>query len=294
MENNTLDISWPDVQNYNEQLAAAISEEYYRFYPYLCRALKEFSLQHHSEIQKNKDIFVGFKDFNSKQKIRELRNTKVGSLLSICGQVVRTHPVHPEIVSATFTCLDCQTKISDVPQQFKYSLPTVCRNPQCGNRRKFILNPHKSKFVDFQKIRIQEIQSELPRGAVPRTLDVVVRAECVEKAQTAVGEKGGDKNNIEGIQGLKALGVRELTYKQAFLACHISNLYINADVGVSENASLKDEQWSKVVDMSQDKNLYRKLCSSLFPTIHGNEEIKRGILLQLFGGVGKQRKKVLH
>merc|ERR1719457_449284 len=60
MENNTLDISWPDVQNYNEQLAAAISEEYYRFYPYLCRALKEFSLQHHSEIQKNKDIFVGF------------------------------------------------------------------------------------------------------------------------------------------------------------------------------------------------------------------------------------------
>merc|ERR1719354_1016862 len=162
MENNTLDISWPDVQNYNEQLAAAISEEYYRFYPYLCRALKEF---------------------NSKQKIRELRNTKVGSLLSICGQVVRTHPVHPEIVSATFTCLDCQTEIPDVPQQFKYSLPTVCRNPQCGNRRKFILNPHKSKFVDFQKIRIQEIQSELPGGAVPRTLDVVVRAECVEKAQ---------------------------------------------------------------------------------------------------------------
>ena len=31
MENNTLDISWPDVQNYNEQLAAAISEEYYRY-----------------------------------------------------------------------------------------------------------------------------------------------------------------------------------------------------------------------------------------------------------------------
>merc|ERR1719427_1069638 len=316
MENNTLDISWPDVVNYNDQLAEAISEEYYRFYPYLCRALKEFSLQHHSEIQKKKDIFVGFKDFNNKQKIRELRNTKVGSLLSICGQVVRTHPVHPEIVSATFTCLDCQTEIPDVPQQFKYSLPTVCRNPQCGNRRKFILNPHKSKFVDFQKIRIQEIQSELPRGAVPRTLDVVVRAECVEKAQagdrclfvgtlivvpdvgklaghaspkvqTATGEKGSDKNNIEGIQGLKALGVRELTYKQAFLACHISNIYINADVGGSENTSLKDEQWSKVVDMSQDKNLYRKLCSSLFPTIHGNEEIKRGILLQLFGGVGK-------
>merc|ERR1711936_536018 len=36
-----------------------------------------------------------------------------------------------------------------------------------------------------------------------------------------------------------------------------------------------------------DKNLYNNIISSLFPTIHGNEEAKRGILLTLFGGVGK-------
>lgn len=46
-------------------------------------------------------------------------------------------------------------------------------------------------------------------------------------------------------------------------------------------------KWDRVSKMSDDKNLYRNLCSSLFPTIHGNEEIKRGILLQLFGGVPK-------
>lgn len=34
-------------------------------------------------------------------------------------QVIRTHPVHPELVSATFVCLDCQTVIKDVEQQFK-------------------------------------------------------------------------------------------------------------------------------------------------------------------------------
>lgn len=39
--------------------------------------------------------------------------------------------------------------------------------------------------------------------------------------------------------------------------------------------------------MSQDKNLYHNLCTSLFPTIHGNDEVKRGILLMLFGGVPK-------
>ena len=29
------------------------------------------------------------------------------------------------------------------------------------------------------------------------------------------------------------------------------------------------QEWEKVFSMSQDKNLYSNLCSSLFPTIHG-------------------------
>ncbi len=42
---------------------------------------------------------------------------------------------------------------------------------------------NKSKFVDFQKVRIQEIQSELPRGCIPRSVEIVLRAEAVESAQ---------------------------------------------------------------------------------------------------------------
>ena len=46
------------------------------------------------------------------------------------------------------------------------------------------------------------------------------------------------------------------------------------------------KEWEKVFEMSQDKNLYHNLCTSLF-TIHGNDEVKRGVLLMLFGGVPK-------
>ena len=53
--------------------------------------------------------------------VRDLNTFKVGSLLRITGQVVRTHPVHPELVTGTFTCLDCQNVIKDVEQQFKYT-----------------------------------------------------------------------------------------------------------------------------------------------------------------------------
>ena len=54
-------------------------------------------------------------------RIRELTSQKIGTLLRISGQVVRTHPVHPELVTGTFICLDCQTVIKDIEQQFKYT-----------------------------------------------------------------------------------------------------------------------------------------------------------------------------
>lgn len=50
---------------------------------------------------------------------------------------------------------------------------------------------------------------------------------------------------------------------------------------------MTDQEWQKVFEMSQDKSLYNNLITSLFPTIHGNDEVKRGILLMLFGGVPK-------
>ena len=54
-------------------------------------------------------------------RVRELTTAKIGTLLRITGQVVRTHPVHPELVSGTFMCLECRTIIKDVEQQFKYT-----------------------------------------------------------------------------------------------------------------------------------------------------------------------------
>lgn len=46
---------------------------------------------------------------------------KIGSLLKIRGQIVRTHPVHPELINGTFICLECQAVIKDVEQQMKFT-----------------------------------------------------------------------------------------------------------------------------------------------------------------------------
>ncbi|KAM4623625.1 MCM6 minichromosome maintenance deficient 6, like [Polymixia lowei] len=322
-ERNTLTVSFSNIEHFNQQLATTIQEEYYRVYPYLCQAVRHFA-RDHGNIPPSKEFYVAFSDFPSRQKIRELSTARIGSLLRISGQVVRTHPVHPELVSGTFLCLDCQSLIKDVEQQFKYTQPSVCQNPVCANRKRFMLDPNKSRFVDFQKVRIQETQAELPRGSIPRSVEVVLRAEAVEVAQagdrcdftgtlivvpdvaalataatrseTSSRVTGKEGFEADGIQGLKALGVRDLSYRLAFLACHVAptnprfggkELRQEEQTAESVKKQMTVQEWEKVFEMTQNKNLYHNLCTSLFPTIHGNDEIKRGILLMLFGGVAK-------
>ena len=64
-----------------------------------------------------------------------MSTAKIGSLMSITAQVTRTHPVHPELVSGTFVCLDCQTVVKNITQQFKYT------------QVKFILLTYKSNVL---------------------------------------------------------------------------------------------------------------------------------------------------
>ncbi|KAK5649845.1 hypothetical protein RI129_000874 [Pyrocoelia pectoralis] len=320
-EQSTMVVSFKDIEKYNHNLAATITEEYFRIYPFVCQAVCNF-VKDRSNPRIEKEFYVSFIDVSTRFKIREMKTDKVGTLTRITGQVIRTYPVHPELVLGTFICLDCQTVIKHVEQQFKFTLPTICRNPVCTNRRRFMLDVDKSVFIDFQKIRIQETQAELPRGCIPRSVEVILRAENVEtvqagdrydftgmlivvpdvgsltlpgaRAQIASRHKRGDEP--EGVRGLKALGVRDLHYRMSFVACSVQalglrfgSLDLPSDTLTPEmmKQQLTESEWDDMYEKSKDKNLYRNLINSLFPSIYGNDEVKCGILLMLFGGVSK-------
>lgn len=117
-ERSTLEVSFEDVEKYNQNLATTIIEEYFRIYPYLCQAVSNF-VKDRTDLKKEKECYISFTEVPTRHKVRELTTAKIGTLIRISGQVVRTHPVHPELVSGTFVCLDCQTVIKDVEQQFK-------------------------------------------------------------------------------------------------------------------------------------------------------------------------------
>ena len=51
------------------------------------------------------------------------------------------------------------------------------------NRKDWVLDTTKSKFVDWQRLRVQENANEIPPGSLPRSIDIILRHEIVERAK---------------------------------------------------------------------------------------------------------------
>ncbi|EEQ89007.1 hypothetical protein RJZ56_007325 [Blastomyces dermatitidis] len=367
----------------NQILADAIANQYYRFQPYLTKALHNLIAKYepqyfreHRQInstssqaatsavavdstepdslagktrhqQTDKVFSLAFYNLPLVSRLRQLRTAQIGKLLSISGTVTRTSEVRPELALGTFICEGCNAVVEEVEQTFKYTEPTQCPNLTCGNRVGWRLDIRQSTFVDWQKVKLQESSHEIPTGSMPRTMDIILRGEMVDRAKAGerciftgtlivvpdVSQLGlpgvrpeatRDNGNFRGsdvggsgVSGLKSLGVRDLTYRLAFLACMVTpdlttpgrptSQQLN---GQSQNilASLNQtDQLETYEDEAQDRLLetltpyevqdlkklvhsdyiYSRLVDSIAPMIYGHRAIKKGLLLQLIGGVSK-------
>eukprot|EP00954_Amorphochlora_amoebiformis_P003009 236265-Amorphochlora_amoeboformis.AAC.1 len=319
-DRTTLYVDFQHVQEYKQVLADSIAVHYYRVEPYLMQAVKGLLAKHLPDYKDDdrgeKSFFVSFHNFPEVEPIRGLKTVKVGQLTSITGTVTRTSQVRPELMTGSFTCAECTTAVS-VVQQFKYTEPKMCLNPGCTNRKRWRLDTQESQFCDWQKMRLQENNSEIPAGSMPRSMEVILRNEIVERAKPGdkivvtgtlivvpnVGVLSGGSTmavrrsnearvgeDYAGVTGLKALGVRDLTYKMYFLASYVHSLDTALDSADTEEEAMQEltqEEKKKIHRMKQTPKLYTRMAKSIAPSCFGHDEIKRGILLMLFGGVHK-------
>ncbi|PXF43209.1 DNA replication licensing factor MCM6 [Gracilariopsis chorda] len=257
-------------------------------------------------------------------KLRDLRSDQIGMLASISGTITRTSEVRPELLVGSFTCNECGEPFSNVEQQFRYTEPPMCQ--LCNTKHNWKLDVEKSTFVDWQRVRLQENAQEIPAGSMPRTIDVIFRNDTVESAKAGdkavltgtlvvipdavslarAGErvravpKGGAGLRGDGYTGVKEFGVRELVYRTSFLASHVAAADAkpgstsirgeDADHETYESVlhSYTKEERDEIVLMKAAPRLYQKMVNSIAPTVYGHDEVKRGVLLMLFGGVHKE------
>ncbi|KAF7775735.1 hypothetical protein Agabi119p4_4128 [Agaricus bisporus var. burnettii] len=352
-ELTTLYVDFGHLLQSDDVLADAIQKQYYRFLPFMRRALWNLVAEYAPDYLKinptaastdsanlqSREFNIAFYHLPLVSGIRDLRTEKIGVLMSIGGTVTRTSEVRPELLYGSFICEICNGTVNDVEQQFKYTEPSLCPNPTCGNRTVWQLQIDSSKFTDWQKVRIQENPSEIPTGSMPRSLDVILRGEMVERAKAGdkcvfsgtfivvpdvsqLGLPGGNKAEIQrqgfqgnattggvggnGVTGLKSLGVRDLQYKTAFLACMVHDAdgrvgtnirgeeVHGDDEGLALIQSMTEPEFEELKAMIASDHIYSRLVESIAPTVYGHEIVKKGLLLQLMGGVHKQTPEGMH
>jgi len=134
-ELTTLYVDYGHLLQKDDVLADAIQKHYYRFLPYLRRALLSLVTEFEPEYLKvnptaattdsanlqTREFNIAFYHLPLVAGIRELRTEKIGTLMSIGGTVTRTSEVRPELLFGTFICEECNGLVHDIEQQFKYT-----------------------------------------------------------------------------------------------------------------------------------------------------------------------------
>lgn len=306
-----------------EDLPEDILANFYRFQNNMHKAVYNFMFMYHQEYSKDKNFFLGFYNLPTTYKLRELKTNYIGRLQSISGTITRTTEVRPELIRGAFRDEQTNQLYKDVEQQFKLTYPVLSQGASnfkiveeesvftdwqklrvqenskdipAGSMPRSIDIILRNEIVEIAKpgencvftgtlIVVPDVVSMIKPGE--KNTQISMRNDKVKRTEN----KGND-----GITGLKELGVRDMCYKLVFLANSVHQKdnsgtvkakdFIN-DIQEDGIHNMSRKEKNTVTSMQNMPNLYSLLASSIAPSVYGHEEIKKGILLMLFGGVNK-------
>ncbi|CAH2352835.1 DNA replication licensing factor Mcm4p [[Candida] railenensis] len=246
--------------------------------------------------------------------MRELNPNDIDKLVSVKGLVLRATSIIPDMKVAFFKCNACDHTIAVEIDRGVISEPTKCPREVCGQTNSMMIIHNRSSFADKQVIKLQETPDLVPDGQTPHSINLCVYDELVDSC------RAGDRIEVCGI--FRSLPVRinskqralKNLYKTYLDVVHIQKIdkkRVGADVStlpssekleiqkqqkssaesslaeVEDVRPITDSEKAKIKEISERPDLYEVLARSLAPSIYEMDDVKKGILLQLFGGTNK-------
>nr|CAB3473261.1 unnamed protein product [Digitaria exilis] len=237
--------------------------------------------------------------YNLKSSIclRNLNPSDIERMVSIKGMIIRCSSVIPELKEAVFRCLVCGFYSDPVMvDRGRVTEPHICQKEQCKATNSMTLVHNRCRFADKQIIKLQETPDEIPEGGTPHTVSVLMHDKLVDAG------KPGDRVEITGIYRAMSIrvGPTQRTVKSIFktyIDClHIkktdkSRLHVedtmdidSSDANKSTEEDFLNDKVEKLKELSKLPDIYDRLTRSLAPNIWELDDVKRGLLCQLFGG----------
>ncbi|AAF23296.1 putative minichromosome maintenance (MCM) protein [Arabidopsis thaliana] len=239
--------------------------------------------------------------------LKNLRAAYIGKLVTVHGTVVKVSTVKPLVTQMAFDCGKCKTGITREFTDGKFSPPLKCDSHGCKSKT-FTPIRSSAQTIDFQKIRVQELQKpeDHEEGRVPRTVECELMEDLVDicipgDVVTVTGiigvinnymDIGGGKSKTKN-QGfyylfIEAVSVKNTKRQSAFENSEDSSSSAQtADVGDLYSFSQRDLEFIVKFKEEYGSDTFRRILHSVCPSIYGHEIVKAGITLSLFGGVRK-------
>ena len=244
---------------------------------------------------------------DSSVNMRELNPNDMDKMVSIKGLVIRTTPVIPDMKTAFFRCQVCNHAVNVSLDRGKIAEPTRCPRQACESQNSMQIVHNRCEFADKQVIKLQETPDNVPDGQTPHSVSLCAYEELVDVC------KAGDRIEVTGIFRSNPVRInpRQRTIKALFKTyidvLHIQKVdkrRLGIDVStieqdlseqvagdVEETRKVSEEEEEKIKATARRGDVYELLARSLAPSVYEMDDVKKGILLQLFGGTNKSFEK---
>lgn len=247
---------------------------------------------------------------NKTTNLRDLNPADMDRLISIKGLVIRTTPVIPDMKDAFFRCNVCYHSVNVGLDRGKIREPTECPRQICASKNSMQIVHNRCSFEDKQVIKLQETPDAVPAGQTPHSVSVCVYNELVDFC------KAGDRVELTGIFRVSPVRVNprqralKSVYKTYVDVLHVQKTdkkRLGADPttlgvqgehqnepnenGLEETRFISPENEEKIRETSTRPDIYDLLSRSLAPSIYEQDDVKKGVLLQMFGGTNKTFQK---
>lgn len=247
--------------------------------------------------------------------MRCMNPTDIERLITVKGIVIRCSDLTPDMNAAVFRCTteDCKHEVKVILSHWTIDEPTKCE--LCGASHSFQIIHNDCQFSDRQVLKLQETPELVPDGETPQNVAVVVFDDLVNQVRP------GDRVQVTGIyraapvQRIRSwrmcssvyrtyVDAIALEYTKRVEAPAMDHLVLSQDTALpklSEERDLdptqhseEEIQWNRRVrslaeetDESGHRTIIDKLIKSFAPSIFEEDEVKKGLLCQLFGGTPK-------
>ncbi|EFY92574.1 MCM DNA helicase complex subunit [Metarhizium acridum] len=245
-------------------------------------------LLHYPDYERiHSEIHVRIFDLPVHYTLRQLRQSHLNCLVRVSGVVTRRSGVFPQLKYVKFDCTKCGITLGPFQQESNVEVKiTYCQS--CQSRGPFTLNSEKTVYRNYQKLTLQESPGTVPAGRLPRTREVILLWDLIDKA------KPGEEIEVTGIyRNNYDAQLNNRNGFPVFATILEANNVIKAHDQLA-GFRMTEEDEHEIRKLSRDPNIVDKIINSMAPSIYGHTDIKTAVALSLFGGVAKTTKGQHH